>query len=91
VGPFRIEAALTLQQLAERDDPVPIPLDAAVAAAFPRRDLSPEEARILGHGGRLEPLGRTGPYGAYDPDGRVIALLEEHDGVARPVVVFRPG
>jgi tRNA pseudouridine55 synthase len=90
VGPFGLADAVTLDELAEREDPVPIPLDAAVAAAFDRRDLTADEARRLGHGGRLEPLGRSDPYGAFDPDGHAVALLEERDGTARPMVVLRP-
>ena len=56
-------------ELAERADPVPIPLDAAVAAAFPRRDLTADEADRLSHGGRLEPARQPGPVGAFGPDG----------------------
>src|SRR4029079_16166218 len=40
-GPFTLAEAVTLDELASRADPVPIPLDAAVAAAFPRRELTP--------------------------------------------------
>jgi tRNA pseudouridine55 synthase len=90
VGPFTLADALTLEELAERPDPVPIPLDAAVAAAFPRRELSAAETDRLRHGGRLDPVGRPGPYGGFDPDGHAVALLEERTGLARPVVVFRP-
>jgi tRNA pseudouridine55 synthase len=90
VGPFTLADALTLEQLAERPDPVPVPLDAAVAAAFPRRDLDASLAERLRHGGRLAPVGLPGPYGAFDPDGAVVALVQERDGAARPLVVFRP-
>ncbi len=90
VGPFTLADALTLEQLAERADPVPVPLDAAVAAAFPRRDLDEAAAGRLAHGGKLEPVGRPGPYGAFDPTGAVVALVAERDGAARPLVVFRP-
>ena len=90
VGPFTLAEALTLEQLAERADPVPVPLDAAVAAAFPRRDLDPALTARLRHGGRLDPVGLPGPYGAFDPDGAVVALVQESDGAARPLVVFRP-
>jgi len=90
VGPFTLADALTLEQLAERADPVPVPLDAAVAAAFPRRDLDAAAAARLAHGGRLEPVGLAGPYGAFDPAGAVVALVEESGGAARPLVVLRP-
>jgi len=95
VGPFTLDRALTLDQLAEQaaagTDPVPIGLDAAVAAVFPRRDVDAESARRLAHGGRLAPAGLAGTYGAFDPDGHVVALVEERDGAARPVLVLSPG
>ncbi|HYT09525.1 MAG TPA: tRNA pseudouridine(55) synthase TruB [Mycobacteriales bacterium] len=90
VGPFTLDDALTLDELADRPDPVTVTLDAAVATAFPRRDLDAAAAARLGHGGALEPVGLPGPYGAFDPDGRAVALVREADGAARPLVVFRP-
>ena len=90
VGPFTLADAVTLDELAERADPVPIPLDAAVAAAFPRRELTRAETDRLRHGGRLDPVGRPGPYGAFDPDGHAVALVEDRADAARPLVVFRP-
>jgi tRNA pseudouridine55 synthase len=107
VGPYRIEDARTLEQLAERFDVVP--LAQAAQAAFPRRDLSADEARRLAHGGRLAPAadaahpgmpgsaasavtaGSPGPTAAYAPDGTLIALLTEESGQARPLVVFAEG
>jgi tRNA pseudouridine55 synthase len=90
VGPFTLADALTLEELADRPDPVAVPLDAAVAAAFARRDLTAEEAARVRTGGRLDPVGRPGPYGAFDPEGHVVALLTERDGVARSEVLLRP-
>jgi tRNA pseudouridine55 synthase len=51
VGPYEIGAASTLEQLAA--DLRIVPLAAAAAAAFPRRDLTEEETRLLSHGARL--------------------------------------
>jgi tRNA pseudouridine55 synthase len=90
VGPFTLAQALTLEELAARPDPLVVPLDEAVAAAFPRRDLTPEETGRLRNGGRLSPAGLAGPYGAFDPDGRAVALLAEDPTTARPLVVLRP-
>jgi tRNA pseudouridine55 synthase len=94
VGPFTIEAAATLQALGARvaagGDPISLGLDDAVAQLFRRRDADAGEASVLGHGGRLAPLGDPGPYGVFGPDGLVIALVAERDGAARPEVVFRP-
>jgi tRNA pseudouridine55 synthase len=52
--------------------------------------VSAEEATRLSHGGRLEPGGIAGAYGVFGPDGEVVALLEDRDGAARPLVVFAP-
>ncbi|MBV9384365.1 MAG: tRNA pseudouridine(55) synthase TruB [Streptosporangiaceae bacterium] len=51
VGAYDIAAARTLDELTERM--VVTPLAAAAAAAFPRRDLAPDEARRLANGGRI--------------------------------------
>jgi tRNA pseudouridine55 synthase len=88
VGPFDLGAARTLEALAA--DPVVLPLSAAVATAFPRRDVTAEEAGRLSHGGRLPAGGLAGPYGVFGPDGEVVALLEDRGGEARSLVVFAP-
>jgi tRNA pseudouridine55 synthase len=99
VGAYRIEDARTLEQLAERFDAVP--LAQAAMAAFPRRDLTEDEARRLAHGARLAPdptaaastanPGTPGPTAAFAPDGTLIALVTEESGEARPLVVFAEG
>jgi tRNA pseudouridine55 synthase len=103
VGGYGLEAAKTLEQLAERFEV--IPLAEAAAAAFPRRDLTADEARRLAHGARLAATATTTPTAtataaaettghptaAYAPDGTLIALLTEQDGQARPLVVFTAG
>jgi tRNA pseudouridine55 synthase len=90
VGGYGLEAAKTLEQLAERFEVMP--LAQAAAAVFPRRDLSADEARRLAHGGRLAPGShaetKDRPTAAYAPDGTLVALLSEQDGQARPLVVF---
>ena len=90
VGGYGLDAARTLDQLAERFEVMP--LAEAAATAFPRRDLSADEARRLAHGGRL-PAGPPGtgtasPTAAFAPDGSLVALLAEQDGQARPLAVF---
>jgi len=68
-----------------------IPLERAAADAFPSRALTDEEARWLSHGGRLPATGAAaGPVAAFGPDGTLIALVEDHDGHARPLAVFVP-
>jgi tRNA pseudouridine55 synthase len=86
VGGYSLDAAQTLDQLADRFEVMP--LAQAAAAAFPRRDLSADEARRLAHGGRLAATGIAGPMAAFAPDGSLVALLAEQDGQARPLAVF---
>jgi tRNA pseudouridine55 synthase len=90
VGGYGLAAARTLDQLAERFEVMP--LAQAAAAAFPRRDLSADEARRLAHGGRLAAVspapGPDHPTAAFAPDGSRVALLTEQSGQARPLVVF---
>jgi tRNA pseudouridine55 synthase len=90
VGEYGLDAAKTLDQLAERFEVMP--LAQAAAAAFGRRDLSADEARRLAHGGRLPAgppgAGTAGPTAAFAPDGSLVALLADQDGQARPLAVF---
>ncbi|MEU6727985.1 tRNA pseudouridine(55) synthase TruB [Nonomuraea wenchangensis] len=87
VGPYDLSLARTLDELAE--ECVILPIGEAVAAAFPRRDVTAEEARIIGHGGRLPAAGLgEGPIGVFGPDGTLLALVEEQGRTARPLAVF---
>ncbi len=95
VGGYGVEDARTLEQLADRFDV--LPLAQAASAAFPRRNLSADEARRLANGGRLAVAVSTdqqastdqqSPTAAYAPDGTLIALVTEESGQARPLVVF---
>ena len=87
---FTLAEARTLDELAELPDPVTLPLADAVNRFLPRRDATPDEARVLGHGGPLESIGLPGPYAVFDPDGSVIAIVAERDGRARAEVVLSP-
>jgi tRNA pseudouridine55 synthase len=89
VGPFALDRARTLDALGERPG-LSLDLDAAVAAAFPRRDVDAALAADLGHGRPLPAVGQPGVYGVFAPDGGVLALVRERDGLARPAVVFAP-
>lgn len=87
VGPYAVADARSLDDV-ERDFFVR-PLADVVAASFPRRDVSADEARRVAHGGRLQAVGLgPGPVGVFAPDGTVLALVEESAGVARPLAVF---
>lgn len=89
VGPFTLEHARTLEQLAE--DPVPsLDIDAAVRLSFPHRVIGAGDAEKLRDGRWLDPIGTAGVYGALTEDGRAIALLQEKGKRAAPVLVVRP-
>ena len=83
VGGFTLAEAVTLEELAERDEPVSLDLAAASARFFARRDATEEEAGVLSHGGPLAPIGITEPYAVFAPGGGVIAIVTERDGRAR--------
>jgi tRNA pseudouridine55 synthase len=93
VGPYLVSQARTLDELAAdvsagRGIGV-IGLAEAAGAAFPRRDLSADEARSAGHGGRLAHTGTgAATVAAFAPDGSLVALLSDVDGQARPLAVF---
>ncbi|MFI0485881.1 tRNA pseudouridine(55) synthase TruB [Actinomadura sp. 9N215] len=87
VGPYDLGMARTLDQLAGKLEI--LPMGEAVAAVFPRRDVSDDDARKVAHGGRLPAAGLgPGPVGVFAPDGTLLALVEEHGNVAKPLAVF---
>jgi tRNA pseudouridine55 synthase len=89
VGPYDLSQARGLDELAASLRVVP--LAEAAAAAFPVRSLTGAEADSLSHGASLAPVGAgPGPVAALAPDGTLVALVEEHDGRARPLAVFVP-
>jgi tRNA pseudouridine55 synthase len=88
VGPFTIDLARTLDELAALEDPVTLSLAAAVRAALPVRAVSEQEARSLSFGKPLDPSGAGVTVAAIAPDGTVVALLRDAEGRARPVLVF---
>lgn len=92
VGEVTLAEAITLDALAARaPDVLALDLDAAVRRYFPVREVPEPEAARLSHGGRLDGIGRSGPYAVFDPAGAVIAIVSERGGQARAEVVFAPG
>jgi tRNA pseudouridine55 synthase len=89
VGPFGLDHARTLPEL-EAAPGLSLSLADAVAVAFARRDVEADDAAALAHGRPLPAVGLPGTYGVFDPGGRVLALVTEGDGAARPVVVLAP-
>jgi tRNA pseudouridine55 synthase len=89
VGDFGLDQARTLEALAEQPE-LSYTLDDACLLAFPRRDITADEALSAGHGRALVPAGLDGVYAAVDPDGRVMALLEDDKTRTKSIVVIRP-
>ncbi|MEV3922033.1 tRNA pseudouridine(55) synthase TruB [Actinomadura coerulea] len=87
VGSYDLSMARTLDRLAEELEI--LPMAEAVAAVFPRRDVSDDDARKVAHGGRLPAVGLgPGPVGVFAPDGTLLALVEERGPVAKSLAVF---
>jgi tRNA pseudouridine55 synthase len=98
VGPYTLAQAHTLKEL-EPSVPDPeaegwlTPLAAAAAAAFPRLDLSADDARRLAQGAKLPlPPGWHIPSGdpvaAFGPDSALVALVTAESGRIRSLAVF---
>ncbi|XVU30621.1 tRNA pseudouridine(55) synthase TruB [Actinoplanes sp. CA-054009] len=91
VGGMTLDEALTLDQLAEREpDVVTLPMSEAARQAFPQREATADEARVLSHGGPLAPVGIEGPYAVFSPEGDVLAIVSEREGRARAEIVLAP-
>lgn len=89
VGRFGLGESRTLEDLA--DGPrLSYPLDQACLLAFPRRELTAQEAESARHGRAMTPAGIDGIYAATAPDGDVIALLRDDGARTKSVVVIRP-
>ena len=89
VGPFTLEHARTLAELA--DDPaVSLDIDEAARTAFAHRQVDADEAEAISQGRWLDPVGLPGVYAAIDPTGHTIALLQEKGKRASSVMVVRP-
>ncbi|MEU6321764.1 tRNA pseudouridine(55) synthase TruB [Streptomyces sp. NPDC047009] len=89
VGPYKLDAARTLDQLQEKLTVMPIA--EAAAAAFPRWDVDDKRARLLTNGVRLEmpdEYAGAGPVAVFAPEGRFVALVEELKGKAKSLSVF---
>lgn len=93
VGPYSLEQARTLEQLAE--DLQILDIADAARALMPVRELSAEEAVELSFGRRI-PASTEGthtteaPAAAFAPDGTLVALLSDAGKYAKPVLVFPP-
>ncbi|MFF8596844.1 tRNA pseudouridine(55) synthase TruB [Streptomyces sp. NPDC015220] len=89
VGPYKLDAARTLDQL--QQELTVMPVAEAASAAFPRWDVDARRARLLTNGVRLEmpdEYAGGGPVAVFGPENRLLALVEEHRGKAKSLAVF---
>jgi len=87
VGGFHLSQARTLDQLSEQLHVVA--LADAVAAAFPRVEVSDDDAARLVFGQRVDRDDLPAEtFGVFAPDGSVVALGERGDGRLKTLVVF---
>ncbi|MBT2520628.1 tRNA pseudouridine(55) synthase TruB [Arthrobacter sp. ISL-28] len=98
VGPYSLDQARTLEQLAE--DLEVLEMSQAARALMPNRELSAEETTEISFGRRIAagaPAGSAAaatadrPAAAFAPDGSLVALLADTGNFAKPVLVFAPG
>jgi len=90
VGPFGLDHAVTLEQLAEAVRVVP--MAEAARSTLPVRELTEDETLALGYGRRISVAGFAPgePVAGFAPDGRLIAVLAEKGSAAVPVIVLAP-
>lgn len=98
VGPYTLNQARTLEQLAEELNVLDMSL--AARALMPNRELTAEETAEVSFGRRIgagPAAGTPGaataehPAAAFAPDGTLVALLADAGSYAKPVLVFAPG
>lgn len=97
VGPYSLDQAHTLEELAEHLDV--LEMSQAARALMPNRELSAEETREISFGRRIPAGAGAGtpdaatierPAAAFAPDGQLVALLADSGTSAKPVLVFAP-
>ncbi|GAB5080721.1 tRNA pseudouridine(55) synthase TruB [Arthrobacter sp. AD-310] len=97
VGPYSLEQARTLEQLADGLDV--LEMSQAARALMPNRELTAEETTEISFGRRIAAGASPGspaatadrPAAAFAPDGSLVALLADSGSYAKPVLVFAPG
>ncbi|MFD5493672.1 tRNA pseudouridine(55) synthase TruB [Streptomyces sp. NPDC001812] len=89
VGPYKLDAARTLEQ--HQQELTVLPIAEAAAVAFPRWDVDTRRARLLTNGVRLEmpeEYAGAGPVAVFGPEAQFLALVEQHRGKAKSLAVF---
>ena len=92
IGGFGLDAAATLEALAERSE-AGEPLGAltmgeAAARLMPVRTATEAEAKALSYGKALDAAGIAGRYAVLSETGDLLAVMTEKDDLARPETVF---
>jgi tRNA pseudouridine55 synthase len=91
-GPFSVDRAAPVEEagaaLASGGGDGFLPLTHAATTVFPARPVTVEESRALTYGQRIPATGAPGLHAAVDPDGRLVALLEDSGTTARVAVGF---
>jgi tRNA pseudouridine55 synthase len=85
VGPFTLEDARTLEELAE--ELAVLPIAEAARASFRSRDLGLAQAGDVRHGRQID-TDLDGLTALFAPDGEFLALYEPSHGTSRAVAVF---
>jgi tRNA pseudouridine55 synthase len=93
-GPFSVEWAAPVEEagtalVAGGGDGF-LPLADAATTVFPARAITAAEAMTLTYGQRIPATGVPGLHAAVDPDGRLVALVEDAGPTARVTVGFPP-
>ncbi|MEU5577550.1 tRNA pseudouridine(55) synthase TruB [Streptomyces huasconensis] len=89
VGPYKLDAAKTLDQLQE--ELTVMPVAEAAERAFPRWEVDDKRGRLLLNGVRIdmpEEYAGVGAVAVFDPEGRFLVLAEESRGKAKSLAVF---
>jgi tRNA pseudouridine55 synthase len=77
VGPFTLQAAHRLDDLAAPLDDALVPLGAAAASFLPERTLTDDEAAGVRHGVAPAPTGTSGAVALRDAEGALVAVAED--------------
>ncbi len=87
VGGFDCASAISLDSL-KRGEFTPLDLTDVARATFESRELVRDEVNELSFGRVLTPNPTAGIFAGISPDNRLIALLSNKDGSAKPIAVF---
>jgi tRNA pseudouridine55 synthase len=91
-GPFAVADAAPVEEAAAAltagGGAGALSLTEAARLVWPERALTPDEARALRYGQRIDASGRAGLVAAVDPEGRLVALVEDAGRTARVAVGF---